>query len=235
MRKLNIILCAALMVCLVNQGISQNVLGSNPFATDINGRPMYAKTEYIAQGSPYFYDDYCLAEVTTTTGKVYPETKIKFNIMENLVLYILNDGTEMIATTPIAKIKFYDYFKEGKVYPSTTLQSIGEPINKDKSKIYALLVDSTARLYKQISITYDDSKGYGEATVTRTFKREENYFALIPGISTELQKFTKNKSSVSDLFGKQKEKVSTYIDQQKLNCKSEKDLIRIFSYYHTLN
>jgi hypothetical protein len=203
-------------------------------ATDISGKPVYLKTEYRAEGSPYYYEDYCVADITATDGKVYTAVKVKINLLENKVLYLLDDGSEMLATTPLVKIKLYPYVRDGKAYPLTILQSIGDPINKENTKIYAVLVDSTAKLFKQIVVTYSDSKGYGEASITRTFNKSENYFASIPSSSLSLQKIEKNKSAVTSLFGAQKEKIAAYIEQEKLNCRSEQDLIRIFKYYHTL-
>jgi len=221
--------------CFSQSSFDMNVGGGNTFANDINGRPMYLKTEYVADGSPYLYEDYCMAEITAMNGKVYSNVKAKINLQEKLLLYLLDNGEEMIMTSPIKKIKFYNYISNGTAYPERTFQSHLTALNAEGAAIYEVLAeDSAATLLKQITVTYNDSKGYGEATITRTFKKSEQYFAAIPSRSKELKKIEKNKSALAALFGSRAPVVSTYIEQKKLKCKSEEDLAEVFRYYCSL-
>lgn len=215
--------------------LEQNTSPGVGFANDINGRPFYLKTEYVAAGSPYLYDEYCTADITAMTGKVYSNVKVKINLQEKLFLYMTDNGAEMVMTTPVKKIKFYNYVADGVAHPERTFQSHLTPLNAEGAAIYeALVQDSAATLLKQIVVSYVDSKGYGEATVTRNFKRSESYFAAIPTQSIELKKVEKNKSALAALFGSKASAVSAYIDQKKLKCKSEADLIDVFRYYSSL-
>lgn len=212
----------------------QNMGGGNSFASDANGRPMYQITEYKAEGSPYFYEEYCLAEITSMRGKVYTDVKIKLNIQDNLVLYMLDDGKEMIASTPLQKIKFYATIQAGIAHGETILQSINTSINVQGAPVYQLLVDGPARLYKQITVTYNDNKGYGESTITRVFTKNEKLYALIPGDNSSLQKIEKNKTTIAALFGSKKDQVISYIEKQKLDYKKESGLAEIFRFYNSL-
>ena len=234
------LLLVTFMTCLVNQHsgqsfVAQNLKGGNSFASDANGMPMYQKTEYRSEGSPYFYNDYCFAEVTAMNGVIYTGVKIKVNLEENKVLYLNDENVEMIATAPVKRIKFLPYIQEGKSFSSTILESPGAAINIPGAFIYQLLEDSTAKLYKHVSITYNDNKPYGEATITRVFSKKETYYAMVPGMDSSLHKLERNCEDIINLLKNKGPAINAYIAASKLNCKKEKDLIAIFRFYNTNN
>jgi hypothetical protein len=216
------------------QNDQSNLAGGNSFANDINGRPLYLKTEYRAEGSPYYYDEYSYADITTVDGKVYKSVLVKLDLVENLVLYKMEDGKEMIATTPLKKVSFYSSVIGEKMHPAITLETVGGSINIEKAKVYEVLADGKTKLLKQISITYSDDKQYGESTITRKFKRSSGYYSLTAGIDAEPKKLTRSKTAILELFSSQKDSVRNYIEQHKLDCKSEKDLVKIFEYYQKI-
>ena len=79
-------------------------IGPNAFLADMNGRPLFLQENYIAEGSPYFRDQYYFAEVTMVNGKVYSDVQVKLNILENLVIYLTEDKKEMISTSAMRLI-----------------------------------------------------------------------------------------------------------------------------------
>ncbi len=208
-----------------------NAQGGNSFMNDISGRPLYAKTEYVAEGSPYLFEEYHEADITLGNGNVYKGVKIKINLAENKLLYMAVDGTEMIATTPVLQVKMPSPFN---IENSIIIHSLNKPFNVSGAPIYQLLVSGKAKLFKQISVDYNDRQGYNEATVTRVFSKRETFFAVLPGKDSSLQKVDKNKTAVSMLFGAKNQTVLTFINTQKLNCKLENDLVAIFRFYNGL-
>ena len=225
------VLLFVVSACFYGVTFSQD--NSNPFMADADGRPLYQKTEYIAEGSPYFYDEYCMAEVVAMNGKVYPNIKVKVNLIEKLILYMADDGTEMIAAILIHKIKFTDFLFDGVAHAATTLQSINGALNSADGQICQVLEEGAARLLTQITVTYSDKKGYGEATITRAFSQKKIYFAMVPEEPVVMKRIEKNKASVEALFGNKKELIHSYIEKEKLGCRSEEDLIKIFRYYNS--
>lgn len=216
------------------QNDAGNLSGGNSFANDVNGRPLYLKTEYRSEGSPYYYDEYSYADITAENGKTYKAVMVKLNLVENLVIYKTDNGEEMIATTPLKRIRFYSSVIGEKMHPGITLESIEGPINAEKSKVYEVLADGKTKLLKHIAITYSDDKAYGESTITRTFKRSSAYYSLIGGSNAQPKKLSRSKPAVIELFNTQKDSVRNYIDEHKLDCKSEEDLIKIFEYYQKI-
>lgn len=206
---------------------------ANPFMNDADGRPFYQKTEYNAEGSPYFYNDYCVAEITSMNGTVYRDVKVKVNLVENELLYMAPDGMELVARTPIRSVKFFSHLEEGKAYGEAILQNPGGALNSPDSKIYQVLVDSGVLLLKEVAVTYTDSKRYGEATITRVFTRNETLYSL-PLSAARPVRLEKSKNGVAALFGDKATTVKKYIEDHKLSCRSESDLVKIFRHSASL-
>lgn len=64
------------------------------------------------------------------------------------------------------------------------------------------------------------------------FKTKTSYYILIEGIMKDLPK---SKKKIIEVFSSHRSEMKTYISKNKLNVKNEKDLIRIVSYYNSLN
>jgi hypothetical protein len=206
---------------------------SNPFMKDVSGRPLFLRVNYVADGSPYLFDDYNLADITLASGKVYPNIKVKINLAEKEVTYLDEKGAEFVATGPITRIMFYSFVKDGNPHESVVLQGISTEINAPASPVYQVLENGRALLLKELVVSFTDNKKYGEANITRTFKRKEIYEVLMPGSKIPV-KFDRNKEAVAALFGKSQAVIAGYIDKQKLKCRSDADLIQVFKYYNSL-
>ena len=204
--------------------------GPNPFWADQSGKPLYLQENYVAEGSPYFRDQYHLAEITMIDGKVYKDVQVKLNIMENLVLYLAEDNKEMISTSAIRRIKFYSIPTEDGM-ETAVLESLNGGLNISKTPIYQLLDSGTYTLLKKIAITYRDNKGYGQSLVTRTFETKETYYCRLP--DGEFVKF-KGREAMLDIFGMKRNKVETFIDKNKLKCRSDKDFQKVFQYFNSI-
>ncbi len=74
------------------------------FNNDAYGRPLYLKTDFPTEGSPYFSDEYHLAQITSEKGSVYTNIKVKINLLDHVVQYMLEDGKEMITDMPVKRL-----------------------------------------------------------------------------------------------------------------------------------
>ncbi|HMK25018.1 MAG TPA: hypothetical protein VK483_03245 [Chitinophagaceae bacterium] len=220
-----------LLFLIISSGLQAQ--SANPFMKDAFGRPLYLRTNYIAEGSPFFYDEYCFAEITTTNGKVYPNVKVKIDLVNKSIIYMTESGEEMIATTPINQVKLMIFINNETAYGETILRGFNSPMNSADGNIYQVLEDGKAKLLKEVIVTYSDTKKYSEATITRVFTKKENFFALFEN-KTELRKVDKNKNSLISMFETKQAEIRNYIENQKLKCKSEQDLIKIFNYYNSI-
>ncbi len=206
-------------------------LAQNPFMADANGRPMYLKNEYAVEGSPYFNEQYQLAEITSTAGKVYPNIQVKVNLSENEVLYLADDGKEMIASIAIKKIRFIKFVsKEG--IADKVLESFGQPMNTPKNPVYDVLEAGKATLLKQIKVSFQDNRRFNEASITRTFQRTEIFHVLLP--DGKIQKLGSGKDEIISLLPDKKAEVSAFIDEKRLKCRNVDDYRKVIAYYNSL-
>lgn len=204
---------------------------SNPFLSDVNGRPLYTNTNYIAEGSPFFTDEYYPARLTGLNGKTYQVVKVKVNILERIVQYLSDDGKEMATTVAIRQIQFSSFS------PSTDknviLQSFETAINEPGASVYQVLDTGRIKLLKKITIASHDEKKYNDASTTRIFERKEVFYYRRP--DGQIKKLEKGKHAMLELFSDQRAKLEHFIDEHHLACKSVSDYCQIFSYYHSLS
>ena len=207
---------------------------ANPFMTDANSRPLYMRVNYVPDGSPYLFEEYALAEITLDNNKVYPYIKAKFNLVDKELVYMDDNGNEMVATSAVKSIRFFSGVVNGLKQGEIKLESPGKALNTKDATTYIAMVDGRAGLLKQISVNFTDDKKYGQATITRTFRRKETNYAYFPGKSPEFEKVEKNKSSIIGLFSDRIAEMTSFIEKNQLKCKSDEDLVRIFQHYNNL-
>lgn len=196
--------------------------GSNPFLSDVNGRPLYLPTNYNAEGSPYFLDDYRPARIVLADGSVYSDIRVKFNLVERLVQYLDKNGKEMVTDKPVRQLTLLNP-EEGKEY---VLESDGPALNSNNAVVYQLLDSGAVRLLKKITVTSRDEKPYSSASITRVYDRKEILYYQNSG--EHPAKLERNKSFVSGLFKTRQAEIIAFAESNQINFKDEQDLKRIF-------
>lgn len=221
------------LLCFIFVACKVQAQSSDLFMNDVTGKPLLLHTTYVAEGSPYFYEDYCYAQITAATGKIYSNVKVKIDLTDKSVIYQTESGAEMIATTPILQVKFMNFVSNGTAHGEVVLTGFNTSLNDEKGKVYQLIEDGKAKLLKELVVTYRDNKKYGEATITRVFTKIETFFGVAEN-AVQPKKIEKNKTSLASFFEAKQETIKTFIEEQKLKCKTENDFIRVFAYYNSL-
>lgn len=205
---------------------------SNPFFEDVNGRPLYFKVNYVAEGSPYYAESYLFADAVTTNGKVYKNLLIKINLSEKLVQYKDDDEKEMEATGLIKSVSLMNYVKPDGIVANIKLQGFPIALNDKNSNAYEVLDSGKLSLLRLVDISFHDTKKYGEANVTRVFDRKEALYSVNEtGVP---KRCTKSKKEILALMKDKEKEVSLYADKNKLKYTNETDLKKIFTYYNSL-
>lgn len=204
------------------------VAQANPFMKDVNGRPLYLRITYVAEGSPYLEDAYRAADITTSGNKTYSNIMTKVNLMENTVQFLSSDGVEMIATMPVKRIRFYG--TPATESGNLVLESDGA-INDAGARIYRVLDSGRISLLKHLKVVFRDDRRYNEATVTRVFTQTPVLYAYRDGKEARVEK---NREFLLQLFADKAKEVDRFISEKDVNLKSEKDLVQIFHFYNSL-
>ena len=204
----------------------------NPFMNDANGRPLYWGANYVPDGTPYFHEQYNWADITTLKGTVYKDVRVKYNLLDRVVQYLHDDGSEMVTTLPIKSVLFKSITIDDQVNMNVLLQNDSLGINTPSAPVYQVLVPGRISLMKLINVSYRDEKKYGEAVITRHFDRKETDY--IRTASGEYKKLDKSRGFITELLQDKKAEVDGYIDSNKIKCRSTRDFQMILGYYNSL-
>lgn len=220
-----------LALAIAAQVAAQDNIHNNAFWNDANGRPLRLQSEFKVEGSPYYNDEYCEADVFLSNGKKYQNVKVKVNLVDNDIVFMNDKKEEMIVTSSVSKVHFYAC--ERRSNKPVTIAALAPVMNQKGTTLYEILVDGSAKLLKKVSANYLDTKGYNEAGVTRTYTITETLYALLPGDAVPV-KVQKSKNGVIELFTKNQQMVTAFIEKNKLRCKSDEDIAEIFQYYNSI-
>jgi hypothetical protein len=241
MSRLQTVLPGLLTLIMVNTSDFAHCQGRNyignysqaqQFYSDANGRPLFFKVEYVIDGTPYHPMTYYYATVVLGGGAAYTNVPVKFNLMENLVIYKTPMGQELVATTPIMKIIFTDSSDYGHMYKRIYERGFSSIEGHDANTIYEVLDSGKVTLLKHHHVFYNDKKEYGSASITRIFGERVEYFVAMADGSTK--KLEKGTNEILTLLSDKKQLVTRYILDEGLKCKKEDDWLKVIRYYNSL-
>jgi hypothetical protein len=198
--------------------------------TDFNGRIFKNKYGDV-EGSPYFIDSFCYANITTSQGTVYQHTQIKIDLHSNEILLVTKDGKDMIAQEGLIKnILLIDSSKKA---PETYFFRAGYPVIEQNTELtfYEVLSDGSIQLLKQNKKDITENKNDMSGEIRKEFVLHEYYFVYING---EIKKMKREKDFILELMQDKKDKINEYLKANKLNFKNAESITRLFEYYNSL-
>lgn len=225
-----------LALLYVIAGQAQEQIYGNPYVNhwmkDASGRLVSEQAEYRSEGSPYYSDNYSTVEITTASGKVYPNIQVKFNVQANEIVYRTPEGKEMVAAVPIRRIRFIAMAGEEGTSDRVLETFTAQAINEANAPVYEQADSGRITTLKQIRITYKDVKEFNEASPLRKFTRKESWW--VRGIGNEVVKLETGKEALLVLLKDKSAEVTAYIEKERLKCRSIDDCRKVIRYYNTL-
>ncbi len=182
------------------------------------------------EGSPFFPAEPCLANVRMKGGKYYQNVSLRFYLPDEELVYLDGKGADMTAEHTVATVSFINCGDINSNY----IFRCGFPAidGHGDNAFYQVLDSGYCQLLKGYKVSYTDEKPYGSASITRTYDRTEAYYAYSP--KQGMKKLEKNKESLLLFLSDKTKAVDNFITANKLKCKKEEDLVKVFAYYNTL-
>lgn len=204
---------------------------TNSFLSDGNGNPMYLRSGYQLEGSPFYKDEYSLARITTRKGNSYQDIPVKLNLMTQEMFFRVSDGREMIPILPVAAIRFDTAAQPGE---SGIFLSGFPAIDKQTENSFYQLIDSgRAMLLKFNKVNYRDEKPFNSGVTHRIFETTPVLYAYTAdGVMVQL---SKAKAPLAVLFKDRIEPMAIFIRDNDLSLRKEEDLVKIFRYYDSIS
>ena len=193
----------------------------------VNGEPtMYTKFVRLVEGTPYFSDKWMKGNVFIEDNE-YRNFYLRVNVLETTLEFMDRKGEQMTCTMPIKEVLLKDSLSgtNYRFFHSSFL-----PENSDIRQSWLLeLATGTAKLYKLEKKQINEIRPYGSATTEQHILSSYSYFVLFNNELRRIKKF----SDVTELLSNKKEALDVFIKSNRLNIKSEKDLMRLIEYYNS--
>lgn len=176
---------------------SVNTNAQNQVVLDpVTGKPLTDLKYEQVIGSPYLVDQWLNGEVKLANGSIVKAKAVKYNILENRLLF--QQDNKVFEFFPQA-VAFVLFAPEGK---RTFLFRENE-----KDGYFELLEDGKIQLLKKTKKKIQDRKDYNSAVVETTIAENVNYFLMVDGKQKEV-KLTKK--SIRSALPNYKEYINTH-------------------------
>ncbi len=182
------------------------------------------------KGSPFFIERWQYALIKLRDGRTYDPVNVLVDINKQQLNFKTWDNIEMFFSASLIKeIDIYDSLQSRNIiYKFKT----GFPkIDKQtENSFYQVLAGDSILLLKSIIKHISTNKNDLSGEVEKKFETYEDYYTFFNG---EIKRLKKNKEYILDLLSKQKTRIESFVSDNKLSFKNEKDLIKIFDYYNS--
>jgi hypothetical protein len=204
---------------------ANKALAQQDYYFSAKGEPFTVTKHADVQGDPYLFDKWLPAKVETKAGKINNEVKVKYDMLEDFLLFVYDTSEE--------PLKFVEPIKAFTlILPEPLTFKNGFPaINKQTTEsYYQVLAEGKATLLKRNTKVVNETKAYN-STSTKTFQIVNSYYLFKDG---KMEKIDNPKKVIYALDASKKGQIDAYVNSNKTNFKSDGDLGKIFSYYNSL-
>lgn len=224
MRKV-IISASFALVLIANRSFAQAA-----YLKDVNGRTITAEEYVEVKGSPYLTTTWNKGSVKFTNGNNLGDVELMYDQVKGQLLYKKpeSDDITMAFTDPVQEFLIHNVNGRDRGFIKDK-QSDGLA----GSIFYEILYNGNTKLVKHTQKQISEQSQYGSATKTKLILEKFSYFLLLSsGDMIQLQKDTE---PMLTAIGSKRSNVEEYLKMNKLNLKSESNLISFAKFFNTLN
>lgn len=193
------------------------------YLEDLNGRPIKKYRYENITGSPYLHEDWQEGRVILGNGNVYENVPLRYNLIEDLLLFRTREGQELGFVQPVQEFQFNG---STVVYRS----GFAPADNHTAASFYEVVTDGEVKLLKKTHKAVREEKAYGTATINKNILAYTNYYIVL---DNRLVKVKSGKNLLQALPDHTAE-LEKYVKEHKLKLKDEAEMARLVAYYNTL-
>jgi hypothetical protein len=209
---------------------SDNFSFTNRNNADISGMVQQPiKFVKVTTGTPFFNDQWMKARLFDGNGESYASRSVRLNLLDNDVSFLDADGTEMVTTIPVKKIRLTDT-TTGTQYLFVLGDQIPEADKAQAGVWLQVLVNDSVSLCRQTKKTIHETLPYGATTTEEEILSVDIYFVRMNGNFLRLKKW----SDLLQLFTDKKDAIYQYIRDHHLKGKSADDYTQLVKYYNSI-
>lgn len=183
-------------------------------------------------GSPFLVNKFVQGDVKFTNGKIAKNIAIMYDQVLDAVIFKGKNNEDYYFTDKIAEF-IIDYNNLNGEQKSIFRNGFAVDKNLTDQSFFQVLIDGKIKLLKRNQKTITSTKEYNSATVVKNINEAVTYYITKDNVPLALKRLD-NKSLMSLFDAQYASKIADYLTSNKLNLKSEIDLINVIQYYNTL-
>lgn len=225
--KKSIALLPIFIFCLA-KAEAQTSIYNNVLGTPIESK----KSKDNPVGSKFLYETWTTGDVLQEDNKYFNGMNLKYNIYDDQLIF-KNQKDEILAFKTLVK-EFHLYEDVDDTTKTVRVYKNGFPeVEKyNKKSYYQVLVDGKVMLLKKYYLSFVESMPYGTSDIQKTLIPNQAYYLFFNGKMTKVKK---QKDNILSTLPNQKSALNLYVKNEKIKFKTDEDLIKVLSYYNTLN
>jgi len=212
----------AILLVLMNSHLSAKA----QFIEDITGKPFVELKYTDIQGSPFFSDIWLNGSVKMNDGTIYKDVKLKYNQVEQLLMFQNKSGADMNFVDPV---KEFSMLQNGK--PVVFRNGFKPAEGVTANTYYRVLADGETPLLKKTVKKIIEMKEYNSATTTKKFQEINTFYLVKNNLPLKIKR---DKKAFLETLGDRNTELDVFMKSNNINFKSDEDLIRLTIYYNSL-
>lgn len=200
------------------------------FSSYPDGNPVREITYADVEGTALLFANWMPGEAITMQNKAYKNLQLNYNVLDNKLYYLGKDNQAMIFVTPIKEFKILETVSN---QPINHLYRNGFPAisNIIPTSFYNVLTDGKVIFLKKEIKQIVEFKPYNSSVTTKKITSNALYFIYFKDTMMALKK---EKAFFETLLEDKKESLNDFLANNKINFKKEADLIKLITYYNSL-
>ena len=210
-------------------GFSQTNISPNILAEPFQGQHIRMKADNDVEGTPLLYNDWKKGEVTLKNGQNYHLEKINFNASDGKFIYSKNDTV----------YEFVDNVNEIKIYSDNHSQDSSSDmifrtdLLPDQSGFVQVVAKGKITILREF-VKKPEGENYttGIVNSTRKYVLHTQDVALV---GNKVVPFKYGSSTLDEFTSDKKDKIDSYVKQNKLKPKKESDFLKCINFYNSIS
>ncbi len=200
------------------------------FVSYPDGSPVREIAYTDVEGTTLLFANFMPGEVTTTENKSYKNLQLNYNVFDNELYYLGKDKQIMIFATPVKEFKILETVGNQLI---TNLFRNGYPniFDINSTSFYNVLTEGEIAFLKKEIKQITEFKPYNSSVTTKKIDNSTLYFIYFKNKIIALKK---DKTFFETLFEDKKKNLNDFLANNKINFKLESDLIKLITYYNSL-
>ncbi|MCG2590586.1 hypothetical protein [Rhodohalobacter sulfatireducens] len=208
--------------------------------THLGGTRIYSVNSTDIEGTPLLNDEFKKGRFLFTSGNQSEIVPINYDLEQNLILFKKDDQIMILENVDVKGFSFEpprDYDRSENVQEKYTFRVSDSEFDFTEPTPVQVLYDQNGAIklfaIHKVKFVRGNRQDPFTGKITNRYKSDTEYFLKIPGNEMHKLRRLRAKEIINALGGDSKKELYTFIDENDLDDKSERDLVRLLAHYES--